>query len=86
MTDDDDDDDDLNRVVSQPLPMQHRVVLLAERVMVLTRENRDLRRRIVKLEVTYQRGFGVFLVFPFLGAMFGFLATYWSSIFKPWTK
>lgn len=84
--DSDDGDDGLNEIVERPMPVEHRVILLAERVRVLLRENKELKARVAKLEVTYQRGFGVFLVFPFLGGAAGFLATYWSWIFRPWGK
>ena len=63
----------------------------------LDREARELReahakadeevnKKIAKLETAYQRGFGMFLVFPLLGATIGFIATYWNTIFKPLTK
>lgn len=84
--------DDLYEAALQPMSLDNKVVLLIERVKVLTRtvkeereENKKLSARLAKLEVAYQRGFGVFLVFPFIGGFIGFLATYWSTIFKPWS-
>lgn len=78
--------DDLYEAALQPMSLENRVILLTERVRVLAIEERKDKARIAKLEMAYQRGMGVFLVFPFLGVLVGFLATYWSAIFKPWTK
>jgi len=79
---------------SQAMSLDSRVILLSERIRNLTREVRQLKSmlssdkkelvlRLGKLEVTYQRVFGIILVFPILGAVLGFIATYWSSLFKP---
>lgn len=77
--------DDLYEAALNPMSTEGKVILLIERVRVLTRENEANKQKIAKLEIAYQRGFGVFLVFPFLGGLLGFLATYWSSILRPWT-
>ena len=80
-----------------PMSMESRVYLLAERIKNLTNEVRqlktilasdklDLITRLSKLEVTYQRVIGIILVFPILGAIIGFIASYWSTLFKPWAK
>ena len=80
-----------------PMSLDSRVYLLAERIKnltnemrqleeVLERDRRELITRLTKLEVTYQRVFGIILVFPVVGAIFGFIATYWAVLFKPWTK
>jgi len=79
------------------MSMDSRVYLLAERIKNLTNEVKqlktmlasdklDLITRLSKLEVTYQRVFGIILVFPILGAVLGFIATYWAVLFRPWTK
>lgn len=78
--------EDLYEAALEPTSLEGRVILLTERVRVLAKENRDNKAKIVKLEVAYQRGFGMFLVFPFLGALMGFIASYWSILFKPWSK
>lgn len=77
--------DDLYQAALNPTTLEGRVILLTERVRVLTNESINNKQKIAKLEVAYQRGFGIFLVFPLLGGFVGFLATYWSLIFKPWT-
>src|SRR6266478_2841760 len=80
-----------------PMSMDSRVYLLAERIKNLTNEVKqlkamlasdrlDLITRLSKLEITYQRIFGFILVFPILGAVLGFIATYWAALFRPWTK
>jgi transcription-repair coupling factor (superfamily II helicase) len=69
-----------------PLSVEGQLILLTERVKNLARENRALKNDVRQLQVAYQRGFGAFLVFPFLGGVLGFIATYWSSIFKSITK
>lgn len=86
MTSDHEIRDDLYQAALEPNTLEGRVILLTERVRVLTREVERSNRRTSKLEVAYQRGFGMFLVFPFLGALMGFIATYWSTLFKPWSK
>lgn len=78
--------EDLYEAALEPSSMEGRVILLTERVRVLAQENRANKAKIAKLEVAYQRGFGMFLVFPFLGALMGFIATYWSTLFKPWSR
>lgn len=76
------------------ISLDSRVYLLAERIKNLTREvkkleiilgadKRDLIARLTKLEITYQRVFGIILVFPILGAVLGFLAT---VLLKLWSK
>ncbi len=81
----------------QGMTLDSRVHLLAERIRNLTNEvrqlkamlaadKRDLITRLSKLEVTYQRVFGIILVFPVLGAALGFVATYWTVLFKPWSR
>lgn len=77
--------DDLYQAALEPNSTEGKVILLTERVRVLTREVEAWKQRTAKLEVAYQRGFGVFLVFPFLGALLGFVATYWSTLIRPWT-
>lgn len=78
------------------MSLDSRVYLLAERIKNLTAEvkdlkevlaadKRDLMARLGKLEVTYQRVFGIILVFPVLGVILGFIATYWAVLFKPWS-
>lgn len=80
----------------RPMTLESRVYLLAERIKNLTAEvkqlkdalavdKRDLMTRLSKLEVTYQRVFGIILVFPVLGVILGFVATYWAVLFKPWS-
>jgi len=98
MPDSNDDNDNGNDERSRyPMSMDSRVYLLAERIKNLTNEVRqlktilasdklDLITRLSKLEVTYQRVFGIILVFPILGAIIGFIASYWSTLFKPWAK
>lgn len=86
MTPDSEIREDLYRAALEPNTLEGRVILLTERVRVLTEEVKTGRQKIAKLEVAYQRGFGMFLVFPFLGALMGFLASYWSVLFKPWSK
>ena len=79
------------------MPLVTRVILLHERVknlqiefrqikLILSTDKRDLILRLSKLEITYQRVFGIILIFPVLGAILGFVATYWSVLFKPWSS
>jgi len=90
---DNDDDDRLPHGMS----LDSRVYVLANRIKYLTSEIKQVRTtlsedkkelitRLGKLEVTYQRVFGIILVFPILGAILGFIATYWAVLFKPWAK
>jgi len=78
------------------MSLDSRVYLLADRIKNLTSEvkqiramlsedKKDLITRLSKLEVTYQRVFGIILVFPIIGAVLGFIATYWP-LFKPLVK
>lgn len=77
-------DEEEYRAAMHPMSVDSRVYLLAERIKILTIDHQELKIRTMKLEAAYQRGVGMFLLFPFLGALVGFLATFWSSIFKPW--
>lgn len=86
MTPDSEMREDLYRAALEPNTLEGRVILLTERIRVLTKEVERGQQKIAKLEVAYQRGFGMFLVFPFLGALMGFIATYWNTLFKPWSK
>lgn len=92
------DSNDDNGDNHQPhrMSLDSRVYLLADRIKNLTSEvkqvratlsedKKDLVTRLNKLEVTYQRVFGIILVFPIIGAVLGFIATYWP-LFRPWTK
>jgi len=86
MSPDSDIRDDLYGAALEPTSLEGRVILLTERVRVLAQENRSNKEKLAKLEVAYQRGFGVFLIFPFLGGLLGFIASYWSVLFRPWSK
>lgn len=90
-------DNDLYNAALHPMSIESRVILLAERIKNLTKELQqiktileqnkiDLDKRLTKLEVTYQRVFGIILIFPFLGVVLGFIATYWTILFKPWAR
>ena len=94
-----DDNDNDNQGYSRPygISLDSRVYLLAERIKnlrndvkqlreILTEDKIDMIKRLSKLEVTYQRVFGILLIFPILGAILGFIATYWSVLFKPWIR
>lgn len=81
----------------KPMSIDSRVILLHERVknlqaefqqikLILATDKHDLIARLTKLEITYQRVFGIILIFPILGAILGFVATYWSVLFKPWSR
>lgn len=70
---------------------EFKVRLLAERVAVLTKEKeaietvcRDLEKRLRDLEGAYQRGAGVLLVIPFIGAAIGLVLAYGKSTMKNW--
>ena len=89
-------DDDNGGQRQRPMTLESRVYLLAERIKNLTAEvkqlkdtstadKREIITRLSKLEVTYQRIFGIILVFPVLGVILGFIATYWAVLFKPWS-
>lgn len=82
--DENDMDEEQYQAAMRPMSVDSRVYLLAERIRTLTKDHQELKVRTLKLEAAYQRGVGMFLLFPFLGAAIGFLATFWSSIFKPW--
>ena len=97
MPDSNDDNGNHDRRSQYSMTLDTRVYLLAERIKnltnevrqlesVLDRDKKDLMTRLSKLEVTYQRVFGILLVFPILGAVLGFIATYWTVLFKPWSK
>lgn len=69
-----------------------QVRLLAQRVDALTREKeeiektcRDLGTRLVELEKIYQRGTGILLFLPFVGAAVGLMMAYGRVLLKPWT-
>lgn len=79
------------------MSLDSRVYVMANRIKYLTNEVKEVRKtlsedkkelitRLGKLEVTYQRVFGIILVFPILGAVLGFIATYWTVLFKPWAR
>lgn len=78
--------DDLYQAALQPMSLENQVLLLTERLKVLTRKEVNLERDVRELQKAYQRGFGMFLVFPILGGFIGFIATYWNTFFKPLTK
>jgi len=95
--DDDNGNNDFQGFRPQGMSLDSRVYLLAERIKnlrndvkqlkdILSADKIDMIKRLSKLEITYQRVFGIVLVFPILGAILGFIATYWSVLFKPWTR
>lgn len=84
MADDNGFDEEQYQSAMRPMSLDSRVYLLAERIKVLAKDHLDLKMRIIKLEAAYQRGVGIFLLFPVLGGVIGFLATFWSSISKMW--
>src|SRR6266566_7836295 len=86
MPDSNDDHDNNDRRFQYSMSLDSRVYLLAERIKnltnevrqletVLERDKKDLMTRLSKLEVTYQRVFGILLVFPIVGSILGFIAT-----------
>jgi hypothetical protein len=76
-----------------------QVRILGLRVDVLTREKEGLEKdlasettkrekldeRVAAMEKTFQRGAGVMLVLPILGAAIGIILAYGKIIFAPWT-
>lgn len=66
-----------------------QVKLLAQRVDVVVREKEALERtareqetRIRKMETMLSVGWGIFIVFPILGAILGFLLSYGKIILR----
>lgn len=97
MPDSNNDDGNGDQRSQYRMSLDSRVYLLAERIKNLTNQmkqledmlkgdKKELITRLSKLEITYQRVFGIILVFPILGAILGFIATYWTVLFKPWVK
>ena len=91
---DPDSNDDNGDHRPRGITLDSRVYLLADRIKNLTAEVKELKvmlandqraliTRLNKLEITYQRVFGIVLIFPILGAVLGFLAT---VILKLWSK
>lgn len=75
----------------EPKTAEDQIFILATRVSVLTREKESLERRMLALEnkVTIMRraldrGTGVLMVLPILGALIGVLLAYGRAIFRPW--
>lgn len=65
--------------------------ILSLRVDALTKEKedleekeRELEKRVAKMETSYQRGAGILIGLSFLGAIVGFLVANGRAIFKPW--
>jgi hypothetical protein len=50
------------------------------------RQRRALEDRIVKMEISFQRGAGILMVLPIVGGFVGFLAAYWKAILAPWIR
>lgn len=51
------------------------------------RENheKDMDKRIAKMERSFQRGAGIIMILPVLGTAVGILIAYGKVIFAPWT-
>lgn len=76
-----------------------QVRILSMRVDALTQEKEDIERdlneerserkkldeRVASMERTFQRGAGVMLVLPIVGAAIGIILAYGKIIFAPWT-
>lgn len=52
------------------------------------RENheKDMDKRIAKMERSFQRGAGIIMILPVLGTAMGILIAYGKVIFAPWTN
>lgn len=68
-----------------------QIYILADRVENLTKEKEaverkydDLQKRVARMERSFDRGAGVLLVIPIIGAILGWLISYWRVVFKPW--
>jgi transposase len=66
--------------------------ILSLRVDALTKEKeeleakeRELEKRMAKMENSFQRGAGILMVLPIVGTLVGLLFAYGRVIFKPWT-
>lgn len=70
-----------------------QVRLLAQRVEALTREKeeieenaRNLKKDVVAMQKTFQRGAGMMIALPILGTLIGLALAYGKVIFAPWLK
>ncbi len=81
------------RAALNPESPEVQVFVLATRVEALTKEKEKLERehaalniRVSKMEKAFDRGAGILLVMPVIGATIGLLLSYWKVISKPWTN
>lgn len=74
------DPDFLIRILSM------RVDALVKEKEELEEKERDLEKRMERMERSFQRGAGILLVLPFLGTAAGILIAYGKVIFAPWTR
>lgn len=79
---------------------RYQVRILGFRVTALGREKEALEKNLIKeqeareklaervaaMERSFQRGAGVALAIPILGAMLGIVLAYGKTIFSPWMK
>ena len=81
------------RQALHPEDPEVQVYVLASRVEALTKEKEKLEKdytslntRVLKMEKSFDRGAGILLVMPVIGAAIGLLLSYWKVLSKPWTN
>ncbi len=79
---------------------RYQVRILSLRLDTLTKEKEDIEDelrdekserkkldvRVAAMEKTFQRGAGMMILIPVIGAIFGVLISYGNIIFSPWIK
>lgn len=87
------DDSIVWQIALSPEDPRVQVYILADRVEKLTKEKEVLEKqyaevnaRLSRLETAYDKGSGILLMLPVIGAVMAFLMAYWEKITKPWTS
>lgn len=77
---------------------RYQVRILGMRIDALTKEKEDIERelreekierkklddRVAAMEITFQRGAGMMIILPIIGAVIGIIFAYGKIIFAPW--